>query len=1010
MKMEKWVIALSIACGLFIALIDAVLDYLVFYKEVRGTFLEMLLTDPPAHEVYMRLFILSTFAGFGVVVSWVMSRRRRAVDALRQSEERFRLLFERSPIGYQSLDADGRFLEVNPAWLDTLGYDRPEVAGQWFGDFLAPEYRDRFRERFPRFKEAGEVHGVQFEMVRKGGDRLIVEFDGRVGYDEQGDFKQTHCVLRDVTEQKQAQEALWESRRFLQTVVDAVPEMMLVVDRDHRVVLANRAAQASCESGDPLAAGTKCYQLTHRCSTPCAGPADPCPLEHVLATGEPVSVVHLHYDAGGNEIFVEINAAPIFDGRGEVVQMIESYRNVTERMRAEEALRESEARFRELFDNMSSGVAVYEAVDDGEDFVFKDFNLAGQRIERTAKDELIGRRLTEAFPRVREFGLLEVLQRVWRLGTPEHYPVSFYQDERIAGWRENYVYRLPSGEVVAIFDDVTEQKRAEEELAKTQALLSASIEQTPAGLLIADAPDVRIRIANSAALGIRGTTEEPLTNIPADLHPRNWQTFHPDGTPFAPEDLPLSRAILKGETSRNVDVIIRRSSGERRWILGNAGPVRNAKGEIVAGVVVFPDVTELKQAEGQLRLDELRLEALLRLSQMTAAPMQEITDFALEEAVGLTKSKIGYLAFMNEDETVLTMHAWSKTAMAQCEIIDKPIVYPMETTGLWGEAVRQRKPVITNDYLAPNPLKKGHPTGHVHVTRHMNVPVFDGEQIVAVAGVGNKEEPYDESDVRQLALLMEGMWMLLQRKRTGQQREQLIGKLEAQNAELERFTYTVSHDLKSPLITIKGYLGLLEKDIAGGKHEAVTDDMGRMSRAADKMEELLDELLELSRVGRMVNPSEQVPLADLAREAVELVAGQIAERGVAVEISPELPVIFGDRARLREVLQNLVENAVKYMGDQSRPRIEIGARLGQREPICYIRDNGLGIEPRYQEKVFGLFDQLDSRAEGTGIGLALVKRIIEVHGGRVWVESEGLGRGATFCFVTAPQPKTENES
>jgi PAS domain S-box-containing protein len=178
------------------------------------------------------------------------------------------------------------------------------------------------------------------------------------------------------------------------------------------------------------------------------------------------------------------------------------------------------------------------------------------------------------------------------------------------------------------------------------------------------------------------------------------------------------------------------------------------------------EVSKRKQAEEALRLEESRLEALLELNQMTGAPLQEITDFAMEEAVRLTESKIGYLAFMNQDETVLTMHSWSKNAMKQCVIADKPKVYPVFTTGLWGEAVRQRKPVITNDYAAPNPLKHGYPEGHVHVIRHLNIPVFDGDRIIAVAGVGNKEDEYDESDVRQLQLLMQGMWRLILRKWT----------------------------------------------------------------------------------------------------------------------------------------------------------------------------------------------------------------------------------------------------
>jgi len=179
--------------------------------------------------------------------------------------------------------------------------------------------------------------------------------------------------------------------------------------------------------------------------------------------------------------------------------------------------------------------------------------------------------------------------------------------------------------------------------------------------------------------------------------------------------------------------------------------------------------------EEALRLDESRLEAVWQLSQMTKATLKEITDFALEEGVRLTKSKIGYLAFMNEDETVLTMQAWSKTAMEQCAIIDKPIVYPLETTGLWGEAVRQRRPIITNDYAAPTPYKKGYPQNHVEIRRHLNIPVFDGERIVAVAGVGNKDEEYDESDVRQLTLLMNGMWWQIKRQRA---EEELAAEVE----------------------------------------------------------------------------------------------------------------------------------------------------------------------------------------------------------------------------------------
>jgi PAS domain S-box-containing protein len=177
------------------------------------------------------------------------------------------------------------------------------------------------------------------------------------------------------------------------------------------------------------------------------------------------------------------------------------------------------------------------------------------------------------------------------------------------------------------------------------------------------------------------------------------------------------------------------------------------------------EIQERRRAEETIRLNTERLDTLLKLNQMTEASFDEITFFAFEEAVRLTGSRIGYLALLNEDETVLTMQLWSRVAMAECNIDNKPILFPVETTGLWGEAVRQRRPVITNDYTAPNPLKKGSPEGHVKLVRHMNIPVIVGSRIVLVAGVGNKEEEYDETDVQQLTLLMEGMWRLIEHRK-----------------------------------------------------------------------------------------------------------------------------------------------------------------------------------------------------------------------------------------------------
>lgn len=275
--------------------------------------------------------------------------------------------------------------------------------------------------------------------------------------------------------------------------------------------------------------------------------------------------------------------------------------------------------------------------------------------------------------------------------------------------------------------------------------------------------------------------------------------------------------------------------------------------------------------------------------------------------------------------------------------------------------------------------------------------VPDGETLGVLALFAKHKILADEDTL--LDGLGSAVALVVQQSVAEEARKQKERELEEKNAEMERFTYTVSHDLKSPLVTISSFVGYLEMDIKTGDDTRIHDDIGFIRTAADKMGQMIAELLELSRVGRVIANPVQVSFQDVVQEALQLVAGRISERDVQV-IALESPVmLYGDRSRLVEIWQNLVENAVKYMGNQKEPHIEIGLGMQEKTTIFFVRDNGMGLDPRYQENIFGLFNKLDATSEGSGLGLALVRRIVEMYGGQVWVESEGVGHGSCFKFT-----------
>lgn len=417
----------------------------------------------------------------------------------------------------------------------------------------------------------------------------------------------------------------------------------------------------------------------------------------------------------------------------------------------------------------------------------------------------------------------------------------------------------------------------------------------------------------------------------------------------------------------------------------------------------------------RLRVDEISLLHKLSNSLAAGSDLFETLSTLKSEIFELFHVDAFYVGIYHEDTDIIDYPIFFYRGIASPAVSRRL----KETPGLSGSVIFNNKTLYLPDLVAPEAQEKYNPVNDQSLTVHtfLGVPLVAREKVIGLLSVqSEKVDAYSPEQIQlvenialQAALAIDKAALLDELQHELRERKKLMLEMENKNAELERFTYTVSHDLRSPLVTIKGFLGLLEKDIRDGQIERATSDFTRISNAANKMDSLLSDLLDISRIGRTQHQPETIDLNALVQDALNTVEMRISAGKVKVIVAPGLPVVYANVIRLREVFENLFDNAVKYMGGQPNPEIRVGVREGK-EPVLYVADNGMGIDPKYQEYVFDLFNKLNPASEGTGVGLAIVRRIIETTGGKIWVESEGTGKGTTFCFTVPIPPPNESKN
>jgi PAS domain S-box-containing protein len=629
--------------------------------------------------------------------------------------------------------------------------------------------------------------------------------------------------------------------------------------------------------------------------------------------------------------------------------------NYEELAKSQQALAESERKYRELFENITSGFALHEILlDDYKkpiDYRFLMVNPAFERLTGLKSADIINRTVLDVLPGTEPYWI-EKYGQVALVGVPERFE---HFSREINKWFEVLVYSPKHAQFATVINDITERVRAEEALRNNERELDALFESMiNAFALFESVFDdngtfvsyrfIRINDAYERITGVKN--DEVRGKTVHEVWPETEESWVRAYGEVAVTGKPSTFDMYHAPTKKLYHCnVYRPGESTDRFC------------------VVFEDITERRAAEEKIITSETRYRRLFESAKDGILILNRDTG-AIMDANPFIESLLGY---------------------TPGEIIGKY---------LWDIGIFKNR-ILSK--IAFEDLKAA------EYQRYEDLPLEtkDG-QLKEVEFISNVYS------IDQTSVIQCNIRDITDRKVMERQREALITELEQKNAELERFTYTVSHDLKSPLITIRGFAGLLEDDTLKGDPLLLKKDIRRITEAAETMQDLLADLLELSRIGRIANPPETIPFGTIAREAVDMLAGPLAERDITVEIAPDLPDVGVDHVRIREVMINLIENAIKFIGDQKVPLIRIGVDTAGATPVFFVKDNGIGIAPQYLERIFNLFEKLDASQHSTGIGLTIARRIIEVHGGKIWAESEGPGMGTTFRF-TLPEPADEAE-
>lgn len=544
---------------------------------------------------------------------------------------------------------------------------------------------------------------------------------------------------------------------------------------------------------------------------------------------------------------------------------------------------------------------------------------------------------------------------------------------------------------VGVKEDITERKRMEHALRESEQKIRALFDHTFQfiGLM---KPDGTLIEANKTALDFCGVQrsdviEKPFWETPWWTHSQEMVDKIRDGTRRA-----ANGGLVRFEATHTS------ADGSLHYVDFSLTPVKDKAGNVVLLIPEGRDITERKQAEEALARDHEITEAMddLKSALLASSTVEEISSRVLKYAQHLTDSKIGFVGYIAPDTGYLVATTMSEHIWDACRVEGKELIFT-HLSGMLGWVLDNKKPLLTNSPTLDE-RSVGIPEGHMPIERFLGAPALLGDELVGMVALANPGRDYRDDDLSTAERLAGFYALALQHKRSEEALAKDAEELARSNADLQQFAYIASHDLQEPLRMISSYVQLLARRYQGKLDKEADEFIGFAIDGANRMQQLISGLLDYSRVGTRGEEFEPVDCESVFDEAVANLEIAIKESGAIVTHDP-LPTVSADRMQLVQLLQNFIGNGIKFRGEEP-PRIRVSAENAAGEWRFSVTDNGVGIAPEDRERVFKIFERLRTQENqpGTGMGLAICKRIVERHGGRTWVESEP-GKGSTFYFT-----------